>query len=655
VPIRLRSDVAKLSKKIGFRKDIQILRGIAVLAVVLFHAKEDYFPLGYLGVDVFFVISGFVVTPLILKIFTEKDREGGQLGNLINFYKRRFYRLAPALTCTLVCSAILIFLLGPVADHQRFARQGISTLLLIGNFGGYSFSGDYFAPNPNPLVHTWSLSVEEQIYVLLPLALFLILYKRRNIAKFIALIFVVITSASFFSFQSPNLLQPLYSVVGIEMASQFSFYSPIDRIWQFTLGGLGYLMVNKFGGFASKLALRISPILTFSIIILLLGPFTFSPKSSSIFATLIAFVSIALGSSRCIPEILGTKLEWLGNRSYSIYLVHMPLIYIAKFSPAVQISGIENRIIQSFLAVVASLYFGSLSYSKIENKFRNKHLTKTINVRSVSGAVVATFVFPSILFVSIDIGQRNHYWGLDRNVHPPSYAGLLDPNCERDSLSGPPCMYLNKSAVKTVLLIGDSHAGHLSQAVIDASKNQNWNAVIWTHSGCHVQFKRSLKNLISDNCIAANLQMKAWVLANKPSAIIISQFVYLDSFIADLTHAIADLHSIVPNILLIENSLVFPDQKDFMVPRPLIMAPYKAPKKFLKTMMLERDNKASDELANWANHNYVETINFESLFCIKNECVRFSEAGWLYRDDDHFSVAGAALTIPQFENFLERF
>ena len=156
--------------EVKYRSDIQALRGLAVFAVVLFHAKESYFPLGYLGVDVFFVISGFVVTPLILGIFTDRSNGVGEhLSNLIYFYKRRFYRLAPALAAVLTISAVLVFFFGPIADHQRFARQGMATLLLVGNFGATRYSGDYFSPNPNPLVHTWSLSVEEQIYIFLPL------------------------------------------------------------------------------------------------------------------------------------------------------------------------------------------------------------------------------------------------------------------------------------------------------------------------------------------------------------------------------------------------------------------------------------------------------------------------------------------------------
>ena len=145
--------------KAKYRGDIQVFRGIAVLAVVLFHFKESYFPLGYLGVDVFFVISGFVVTPLILRIFTDQENKEGRFSNLNSFYTRRFYRLAPALAVTLAISAISIFLLGPIDDHQRFALQGIATLLFVGNVGSYKYSGDYFSPNTTPLVHTWSLSV----------------------------------------------------------------------------------------------------------------------------------------------------------------------------------------------------------------------------------------------------------------------------------------------------------------------------------------------------------------------------------------------------------------------------------------------------------------------------------------------------------------
>ena len=103
--------------EVKYRKDIQTLRGLAVLAVVLFHSFESFFSLGYLGVDVFFVISGFVITPLILQIFKEQTR-GRRLSSCEVFYKKRFYRLAPAMAAALVFSTILIFFLGSTSDHN---------------------------------------------------------------------------------------------------------------------------------------------------------------------------------------------------------------------------------------------------------------------------------------------------------------------------------------------------------------------------------------------------------------------------------------------------------------------------------------------------------------------------------------------------------
>jgi peptidoglycan/LPS O-acetylase OafA/YrhL len=127
-----------------YRRDIQVLRGLAVIAVVLFHVNQNYFSLGYLGVDVFFVISGFVVTPLILRIFNEEPNQKRSIYTLKNFYVGRFYRLAPALVSTIMVSGFLIILLDPFTNQQDFARQAVSALVLIGNFAAYKYSGDYF-------------------------------------------------------------------------------------------------------------------------------------------------------------------------------------------------------------------------------------------------------------------------------------------------------------------------------------------------------------------------------------------------------------------------------------------------------------------------------------------------------------------------------
>lgn len=636
-----------------YRRDIQALRGLAVLAVVLFHATESYFPLGYLGVDVFFVISGFVVTPLILRIFTDQSN-GGRLSNLKYFYKRRFYRLAPALAVTLTISAVAIFLLGPIGDLQRFARQGIATLLILGNAGAYKYSGgDYFASNPNPLVHTWSLSVEEQIYIFLPLLLMLIIHKHRSLKKTTAVVLGCISAISFISFLFPVILEPLYLKAGIAEATQFSFYSPIDRIWQFAVGGLTFLLVDRYQNHASKIPKSIQLLTVIGVVLTLFGPIHIIPKVSSIFASLFAVSVILSKSLKVLPDFLNKKFEWLGDRSYSIYLVHMPLVYIAKFSPMTQIGSGENRIIQSAIAVVASILLGALSYSKIENKYRNRGKSNHTSLKTIAVTLILTFAIPLTLLAAIAYGQKNHYWGLDRNIPQPPYAGFLDPNCERD-LGNAPCTYESKGATKSVLLLGDSHAGHISQAVIDAAEQVNWNSVIWTQSACAFQLSDQ-GGEVRDSCIKKNRRTIEWVLRNTPDVIIVSQSITSESNLSDLENALSTLHSIVPHILLIENTPIFPDGKDFMVSRPLFMSPYEPPKSFLRTEMDSNGKYSSNQLAMWARSNGISTMNFTPLFCGEKICSRFSNGLWLYRDSSHLSIYGAELTIPQIENFLKRF
>ena len=452
-----------------YRSDIQVLRGLAVLAVVLFHANENYFPLGYLGVDVFFVISGFVVTPLILRIFTDQSNEGGQLSNLRYFYKRRFYRLAPALAVTLAISAILIFLLGPIGDYQRFTRQGIATLLLLGNIGAYKYSGDYFSSNPNPLVHTWSLSVEEQIYLFLPVILMVFLYNRERLKKITVVVLGCISVISFVSFLFPMISQFLYSRAGIGRTSEFSFYSPIDRIWQFTVGGLAFLMLEWRQNFAKKIPKGIHLLTVIAVVIILFGPMHLSLKVSSFLASSLAVIVILSRSIVVIPNFLIQKLEWVGDRSYSIYLVHMPLLYLASHSPTLQIGSSENRIIQSTIAVVASILLGALSYSKIENRYRNKGKKVSTISSSTLRVFASVFIGPLTIFLLLS-----------------GFAGTSSTSMYKDRLDNGACKFWTPSLDgnfhsrflkchskfgRAIVVLGDSHAMNIYNALFPTTRS----------------------------------------------------------------------------------------------------------------------------------------------------------------------------------------
>jgi hypothetical protein len=331
----------------------------------------------------------------------------------------------------------------------------------------------------------------------------------------------------------------------------------------------------------------------------------------------------------------------------------MPLIYLARYSPLTDIGNDHNRIIQSTLAVIASFVLGSLSYHLIENRYRENRRLSTDKPLRATKSLVVFILLPLVFLLAMDQGLKRQYWGLVRDTGVNStFAGNIDVTCKRDTHSGPPCSYLVSGANKTVLLIGDSHAVHISQAVVDAARNQKWNSIVWAHSSCHVQFARSKDWQATNRCIAINLKMKQWVKENRPNAIIVSQFVYIDSSQADLREALMELKTLVPNILLIENNPIFPDARDFGELRPIVMSRYNPPKSFRQSEMQTKDQPASDELAAWALSKGIQTLNSNSLFCKDGICHRYSKGAWLYIDDDHLSVFGAMLMIPKLEMYL---
>lgn len=354
-----------------FRKDIQALRGVAVMAVVFFHVSPRMFPLGYLGVDVFFVISGFVVTPLILRIFRDPNQESlktyqriNLFDNLLKFYVRRFFRLAPALIVTLIVSAGFILLLAPVSDHQNFYSQGLYTLFLLGNVGAFKNSGDYFRPDLNPLIHTWSLSVEEQIYILLPLLMIILFAKFKNQKSAFAKIFLTLTCLSLFLFLFPN------TFVTFGLGNDFVFYSPVSRLWQFTLGGLTFLISRSthFNQFQFKIFFISLPL----IFILLYSPFQIDLNISVLLSTFTAAALITIKGLELIPKFIGCTLIWIGDRSYSIYLLHMPIIYISNYQDIFDFNLWGDRILR-ILALVFIVLFANLMYTRVENRFRENY------------------------------------------------------------------------------------------------------------------------------------------------------------------------------------------------------------------------------------------------------------------------------------------
>jgi len=640
-------------KKSPYRKDVQIIRGFAVFFVVLFHANEKYFSNGFLGVDIFFVISGFVVTPLLIRIVNENDNFCKKMLSLQNFYKKRFFRLAPALIFVLIIAIILIFLLGSPDYHQRFAYQGIFTLFLLGNIGAYGFSGDYFSPNPNPLVHFWSLSVEEQIYLFFPLILIACFIKLKYSDKKSLCIFFIITIISLISFLSPEILQPIYSKIGIRSATQFSFYSPFDRIWQFTLGGIGYFVSEKYHSGKQKINNLFNQLLIIVILISLFDIMNFGLKYNALSISLLTLFAIVFRSFNILPIFLQNTFKWLGDRSYSIYLIHMPILWVAKYSLATQIGDNENRLIQILIGLGVILLLGSISFTKIENRYRINHDSNDSRVDVKTVKLVSFLLLPLTLLIGMNLAVENKYWTLDKNIVQPIFPGNLDSYCVNEAENSRPCIYRKSNKFKTMVLVGDSHASHFSEAFKSVAIKTEWNLVIWTKNGCQVKFSESARDASSIDCINSFLNLKKWIITNKPDIVVVSEYIRSDTNINELQNALSIIKSYVPQLLLIENNPIFPGNDRFLEARPLIMPPANPKKFFLKSEMISVDEATSNEIGAWARDNEIDTMEIQSLFCNSTGCTRFLDGNWLYRDPSHLSIAGANLIIPKLSDYLK--
>jgi len=627
-----------------YRKDIQVLRGMALIAILTFHANEKYFHSGYLGVDVFFVISGFVVAPLIFNIF-ERRKIIGFYASVKEFYSRRFLRLAPALSTTMIFSAFFLFFLMDTVQHKLLARQGISAFLLVGNLGAARYSSDYFNSPINPLIHTWSLSVEQQIYLALPILILMISKIFHQVDNFLK-IFVIFTCLSFICFLFPSLMVTLYSEISfITDPELFHFYSPVERLWQFNLGGILALVgrsdTNEMGGSFYNRFARV--ILVVFLLVCLFNSPTVSTKMASIIVVILTLLVIKFQSVSVIPNGISSIFVWLGNRSYSIYLLHMPLLVIAIHSPILELSNSDNRNLQVVLALILSVLFGSLNFRYVENKYRLRSDYTLTN--PVTFWHIFNFVFvPIFIYSIISLGQTLNLFK-DPNLPnlPKRVSYEWDKNCrvmKRETVDdNKPCVYYLNESGKSILVIGDSHAASISKTLIGIGHAKGYSVSVYTHSSCpFVLDKRGLP--ISDSCIAHNKRILDYIKKNDPALIIYthaSSIIYVDSSQLLLRN---ELNSQISNdlvkILNLNSEFIFlgitPEYLPVLTVAELISG---RQGRFSDTSYL--DNRYWKVTAENKGYPY---INIYSAFCDSTKCKNKIGDIWMFDDKSHISQSG---------------
>jgi peptidoglycan/LPS O-acetylase OafA/YrhL len=441
-----------------YRAEIDGLRALAVIPVILYHAGFKLFGGGYVGVDVFFVISGYLITTIILA-----ELEAGTF-SLLHFYERRARRILPALFVVMfACIPFAWFWLLPDAMKQ-FSESLVAVSTYASNILFWRTSG-YFdtATELKPLIHTWSLAVEEQYYVLFPLFLMLT-WKlgKRWIVGLLTVVFVIsLAGAQWLSATHPS----------------FAFYMLPTRGWELLIGAFiafyySRQNIKKHNHIIGQLGSL------FGLSLIAYSVFAYNDKTPfpSIYALVptlgAAFIIIFATHKTLVGKLLGSKLfVAIGLVSYSTYLWHQPFFAFAR-----ERSADEPSLYLMSALVVLSFAFAYLSWKYVERPFRNKH-------RISRNKIFAYGALCSVLFIGIGLlGYVNKGFPLrkiamDFKVFDYDTLNLGYIKCNQPSLvAGAQLNYCHQSSkgVINAVLIGDSHADDKFYGIEKNDTFHNW-------------------------------------------------------------------------------------------------------------------------------------------------------------------------------------
>lgn len=425
--------------------EIDGLRAVAVLAVVLFHANVPGFSAGYLGVDIFFVISGYLITGLL-------HHEGQSSGRIdfVAFYARRFRRLLPALAVVLAATLIAAWFILFPAELPRLGKAAMAVVLMFSNLHFMQYSGGYFDPSVDvmPLLHTWSLSVEEQFYLFWPLLLygcFVLARKQRlNIDRLLLFVLAIAILASF-----------AYWLGNLTSHPSTAFYVMPARIWELALGGLinflpGASRHQRHPSGAVRMLSSIALLVMVATLCLPLDPdrdMALLYPAAVLATSALIYAIHCHSSSALVHALLKNRLAiHIGLVSYSFYLWHWPLLALGR---AYYLG--ERWLPRDLLLVALSLLAALVSYRLIETPVRRR---RPWPFATNGTTLKAAFAIMLLLLVAAH-GLKEA--GITRNVEIERaiQAEVVVP--DEFKVAKP----ILKDGPASILLWGDSHAGHL--------------------------------------------------------------------------------------------------------------------------------------------------------------------------------------------------
>lgn len=451
-----------------YRLDIDGIRAIAVMSVLLFHAGFASFSGGYVGVDVFFVISGFLITRLIKDEIEEGRFSFGE------FYARRARRLFPALFVTVAATFLLAVLMFSPEHLRRFAGELIYAVTSLSNFYFWGESG-YFDADAHfkPLLHTWSLSVEEQFYLFWPLLLVFLLTRLRGLSAALAILALGgISFALNLLFQGGG---DVFKGVSSALAQAFEdggasiyFLTPF-RIFEFAIGAvLVWLMgFRPMSNWPLELLLFIGLVLAVAPVFLYDETLLF-PSYYALAPCLGAALMIYAGEARYLGRVLSNPLSVrIGLISYSLYLVHWPVYVFYRYYVYGELTTVEK-----YGVLLASFALAFVLYHFVEQRYRRPAPAARVTSQATFGLGCALLAM--LLILPAATAWANGGWASRAKTF---VVNLNEVKCESDNFCE-----LQKGSKGTVLFVGDSHMGHHMKTLLD--KFSGYTVHVFNVSSC---------------------------------------------------------------------------------------------------------------------------------------------------------------------------
>ena len=424
-----------MKSNIKYRPDIDGMRAIAVLSVIIFHAFPGYLNGGFVGVDIFFVISGFLITNFIVRSINDNNF------TFFDFYSRRIRRIFPALGLVLLFSVIIGWIILLPDEFKSLGKHIMGGVGFISNIVSLLEIG-YFDPSAHfkPLLHLWSLGIEEQFYIIWPLFIYSCSKKPNQLFRLISIIFML------------SII--LYFILSIS-APAFVFYFPLTRFWELMLGSI--LAVGSFSFKQSKLSGIFSKKVLFDVLsivsfLLILVPLFFLKAGDihSSFYLLSCNIGTALvivigtTDSLCKRILSNPILVFIGLISYPLYLWHWPLLSFAN----IVTHGYPPGIVRLFIVLV-SFIFSWLTYEYLEKPIRGiKGIIPIPNITLHLCLLMFVIGISGITIYAFDGFDHRVDHGISQYKIP-----IADPI---DSIN---------NSIPTLAIIGDSHAGQLSESL----------------------------------------------------------------------------------------------------------------------------------------------------------------------------------------------